>query len=139
MNDAMQHSRLGPRQFSLSAVFQYTALCAACCALSPCTGPAASLFLMLMALALGTKQGLAALTMLAAASIAADWKIHSINIANNNLRQIAVFILAAAICGGYLLRQRLFDAPSAAGGDTLDSAGTVPLYEWTSAGWRRLE
>ena len=88
-----------------------------CCALSPYTGPAASLFLMAMGLALGAKQGPAALTMLAAASISADWRERSIDPVNNDLRQIAVMILAALICGVYLLRQRRFEAASGADGD----------------------
>jgi hypothetical protein len=100
-----------PRQFSLAAVFEYTTICAVLSAFSPAVGRMSSVFLMGMALALGAKEGLAALIMLVAASISADWQF---GVSGGGLgihRQLMVAVLAALVCRWYLVRQRIVWPP----------------------------
>jgi hypothetical protein len=94
-------------QFSLAAVFEYTTLCAVLCAFSPVVGIMSSLFLMVMALSLGAKQGLAALIMLMVASISADWQFGLSGDGRGIWRQLMLMLLAALVCYWYLVRRRL--------------------------------
>jgi hypothetical protein len=96
-----------PRQFSLAAVFEYTMICAVLAAFSPAVGRMSNVFLMFMALALGAKEGLAALSMLVAASISADWQLGSSDGGLGIRRQLSVILLAVLLCRWYLVRRRI--------------------------------
>ena len=140
MKPALQHDRVERLRFSLAAVFEYTTLCALLCAFSPLSGVIASVYLMLMALALGAKQGLAALLMLIAASVSTDWQLSPIDGASAFQRQIMVMLLAALICGWYLQRGRLFGLRTTCDTGELGSAkaGDGQDVLRPEAAWHRL-
>jgi hypothetical protein len=81
-------------------------------ALAPTLGVAASIALMLLSLALWARQGPLALGMLAAASCAADWSPGSLHDGSAIGRQVAVLLLATALCLGYRLRRQWMDGTS---------------------------
>lgn len=102
-NRAGRHPAPTGLQFGLKSVFEYMTICAIFLASSAATGMASSVCLMLMALAIWARQGLLALAMLMAASLAADPP----GLAGGSafIRQLMVFVLAGMLCTWYRLRR----------------------------------
>ena len=103
-NPSLAQNSCRDGQFSLTTLLEYVTLCAICMAVSSLTGPAASVFLMLMALALAVKKGSPALAMLTAACMAADWTSGSPSGSPQIQRQVTVLLLAGLLCAWYRWR-----------------------------------
>jgi len=91
-------------RFPLWSVFEFVTLCAVMCALSPVIGVGASACLMMLALFLWLKTGMAALVMFMAACLLADWSGNPRPSADPLIRQLVVISAATAVCGWYALR-----------------------------------
>ena len=93
-------------QFSLASLFEFTSVSAILAALSSMLGVLASLFLMLMALGLMTRQGWLALAALMACSLAGDWSVPVQSSDGTFGRQILVLTAAGALCAWCCWRRR---------------------------------
>jgi hypothetical protein len=93
------------KQFSLAALFEFTALCAVLSALSPNLGIIPLSFLILMALSLGARQGLLAIAMFAAASISCDIVAKKTVNKYDFTGQATILLIGFTLCGWYLLRR----------------------------------
>jgi hypothetical protein len=114
------HSKRNLNQFSVLSLMEFATLCAVLAALFRISGVIPCALLMGMALALGARQGLVAIVMLAGALIAADMKSGN-NLDRNNFSQVcAVFVIAAGLTGWYLLRRKL--STSTGNDDSPDAA-----------------
>lgn len=96
-------------QFSIAAILEYTVVCSVLAAFESSTGIVSCACLMAMALALAAKQGGLALATLIAASMLTEVG-RSLPSAGGSLsRQLAVLLLAAALCVWYQLRTAFFE------------------------------
>jgi hypothetical protein len=98
-------AEIGPSraQFGLARLLEYVTVCAILAALSGATGAAASVCLMLMALALGARQGVLALALFAASCLAAD-AVHALASPPPWERALFTVLLAAAVSAWYRWR-----------------------------------
>lgn len=96
-------------QFGLARLLEYVTVCAILSAFSTALGYAATIFLMLMALALWARQGFMALAMLMAASLATNGSRDAIDDQSALPRQLFVILTAIALCGWYRLRRHYVD------------------------------
>jgi hypothetical protein len=94
-------------QFGLLSLLGFVTVCAVLSALSGVVGPAASVLLMLMALALWARQGVLALAMLMAACIAANANLQPQDEGASIVRQLAIIATATGLGIWYCLRRRL--------------------------------
>jgi hypothetical protein len=100
-----QQSRSSVR-FTLAGLLEYVTICAMLSALFHASGSAAIVCLMGMALALGARQGFAALAMFAAALIAADAR--SVDIKDEGWwREVSVILIGGLLAGWYEFRRRM--------------------------------
>jgi hypothetical protein len=93
-------------QFGLLSLLGFVTVCAVLSALSALVGMAASVALMLMALALWARQGLLALTTFSAALLVAGAPFPTSGEGQALARLVLVILLAAGLCGWYCLRRR---------------------------------
>jgi hypothetical protein len=92
-------------QFRLWALLEFVTLCGVIMALSAVTGAVAGFCLILMALALWTRQGWLALAMLMMALLAADAAFYPLPGTPSLTSQLAVILMAAGLCGWYRYRR----------------------------------
>jgi len=105
MQEFRQYSRSSV-QFTLAGLLEYVTICAMLSELFHVSGPAAIACLMGMALALGARQGFAALAMFAAALIAGD--AHLLDIKDEGWwREGSVILIGGLLAGWYELRRRM--------------------------------
>jgi hypothetical protein len=102
------YSRHAPReaQFGLLSLLGFVTVCAIISAAAGVISLPASVFLMLMALALWARQGVPALAMLMAALVSADATLRSHDEGMSLIRQVAILATAAFLGGWYCLRRR---------------------------------
>jgi hypothetical protein len=102
-------------QFSLRSLIEYVTVCAIVMAWSAPLGVAASVFLMLMGLALWARQGVLCLAMLMAACLAVDSSQQ--DSASRMERQLMVILLAGALCTWYRVRREYVSTGARKGWD----------------------
>lgn len=94
-----------PRQFSVAALLEFTAVCSLAAAGSPIIGGVASGLLMAAALAVADRRGGLALGAISAALLAADHGFEVSATTNPFLRQTVAALSVAAIVGWFRLRR----------------------------------
>lgn len=99
-------NRASRSRFTLAALFERMTVCAIPLAFSRTLGLGSSFLLMAMGLALGFRQGLLALLLFMAASVAADLPASSLSTESSFTRQLTVVMLAAVLCCWYKLRRQ---------------------------------
>lgn len=93
-------------QFSLAELFESVTVCSLPLAFAPVLGPATSGLVSAMSLAMWLRQGLAAIGLLMAASLAGDLRGAALDSNTSLLRQLIIAALAAAVCCWYRVRRR---------------------------------
>jgi hypothetical protein len=100
-------------QFSLKALFEYTTICCVLAALSGFTGIQPAFCLMAFSLALAVNEGLVAIAVLAAASMAAELPIHGDG-TTSALRQFTTLFIAASLAASYCCRRHAHESRATA-------------------------
>ena len=96
-------------QFNLRSLLEYTTLCSTLLSASSAVGIAASVALMLMALALWMRRGFIALTMWMTASLVADIPWNASPASSTLLAQLTSIALAGGLVAWYCVRCHLAD------------------------------
>jgi hypothetical protein len=92
-------------QFGLRSLLEFVTWCGVLSAFTPISGVAAGVCLMLLALALWSRQGGVALAMLMAACLAAELPSSEPSSGSAFGRQFVTILAAAALCGWYQMRR----------------------------------
>ena len=106
MKSARTFTTLRHTQFRLSALLEFVTICSVLSASSSAVGVASSVFLTLMALAVWARQGILALLMLAAASLATAPLYDPTHSTSATMRECIVFLLGTGICFWYQVRRQ---------------------------------